>query len=74
MANKPKQKMPIADRAKQFMPFSALKGLEEALKTKERQIVDKKELSEELSRELSRNLSEIWKMRGVWCPAEKTVS
>ena len=47
MANKPRMKKPSADRAKQFMPFSALKGLDEALREKERIIVEKAELSEE---------------------------
>lgn len=37
MGKKPKIKMTTADRAKQFMPFSALKGLEEALKEKEKE-------------------------------------
>ena len=59
MGSKPKQKMPVADRAKQFMPFSALKGLEDALAAKERQIVDKKELSEDGAELLSRKLSEM---------------
>ena len=27
--------MPVAERAKQFLPFSALKGLQEALEAKE---------------------------------------
>ena len=36
-----------ADRAKQFIPFDALKGLKEALKEKEKIYVEKKELSEE---------------------------
>jgi len=40
------------DRAKQFMPFAALKGYEEALRAKERIVVDKKELSEERKAEL----------------------
>lgn len=31
--------MPIEERAKQFMPFAALKGLPEALAAKERQIM-----------------------------------
>jgi len=31
VASKPREKMPIEDRAKQFMPFAALKGLPEAL-------------------------------------------
>lgn len=35
MANKPKNKMDISHRAKQFLPFSALKGLSEALAQKE---------------------------------------
>ncbi|MBQ9730674.1 MAG: YolD-like family protein [Bacilli bacterium] len=36
-----------AERAKIFMPFDALKGFKEALKEKEKVIVDKIELSEE---------------------------
>ncbi len=35
MPKKPSEKMSIEDRAKQFAPFSALKGLDEALKKKE---------------------------------------
>lgn len=56
MANKPKYKMPIADRAKQFMPFAALKGLPEALAAKERITVPKVELSEEMTAELDRKM------------------
>ena len=56
MANRPKTKMPIADRAKQFMPFSALKGLSEALAAKERIVVPKVELSEEMAEELDRKM------------------
>lgn len=37
MNKKTKIKMAIADRAKQFMPFSALKGLETALQKKEQE-------------------------------------
>ena len=48
--------MPVADRAKQFMPFSALRGLPEALALKERVIVPKIELSEEMSEELDRKM------------------
>lgn len=40
------------DRAKQFMPFAALRGYEEALRAKEKIVVDKKELSEERKAEL----------------------
>ena len=36
MADRPKQKMTTEERAKQFMPFSALKGLAEVLKEKEK--------------------------------------
>lgn len=61
MANRPKHKMEIRDRAKQFAPFSALKGLEEALKEKERQIVPQKELSEESATLLTRKLTALHK-------------
>lgn len=44
--------MSPADRAKQFMPFAALKGLPEALAKKEKIIVPKRELSEEYKDEL----------------------
>ena len=46
----------VSDRARQFMPFSALKGFHELLKEKERIITAKKELSEEDMRELSEKL------------------
>lgn len=59
--NKHRAKMPVSERAKQFMPFSALKGLDEALKNKERIIVEKKELSDELAEEISRILCSIEK-------------
>lgn len=59
MASKPQNKMPIADRAKQFMPFSALKGLSEALASKERIIVPKVELSEEMAEELDRKMHQL---------------
>lgn len=49
MAVKPKNKMTIAERAKQFMPFSPLKGLEDALAKKEQEFVSKRDLSEEES-------------------------
>ena len=40
-------KMDIETRAKQFMPFDALKGYKEAIKEKQKVIVEKKELSED---------------------------
>ncbi len=61
MANKPKQKMPVSQRAKQFMPFSALKGLYEALSEKEKIIVPKPELSEEKAEEIDQKLHQIQK-------------
>lgn len=52
MASKPKHKMPIEDRAKQFMPFAALKGLPDALAAKEKVTVPGIELSEEAEKKL----------------------
>lgn len=49
------------DRAKQFMPFAALKGYEEALREKEKVIVTKVELSEERTAELNQQLHQIKK-------------
>lgn len=45
-------KMTAQERAKQFMPFAALRGYEEALRAKEKIVVDRKELSEERMSEL----------------------
>ncbi|MCM1037708.1 MAG: YolD-like family protein [Roseburia sp.] len=56
MAKRPKNKMPVSERAKQFMPFAALKGLPEALKAKEKIIVPKMELSPEMEEELDRKM------------------
>lgn len=56
MANKPKQKMPIEERAKQFMPFAALRGLPDALAAKEKVFVPKIELSPEMEEELDRQM------------------
>lgn len=39
-------KMSVENRAKQFMPFAALRGLAEALAQKEKSVVDKGELKE----------------------------
>lgn len=59
MAGKPKQKMSIEERAKQFMPFSALKGLNEALAEKEKIVVPKIELSEDGAMELDRKMHSL---------------
>lgn len=61
MASKPKNKMPLSDRAKQFMPFAALKGLPDALREKEHITVPKVELSEEMAEELNRKMQLIQK-------------
>ncbi len=50
-----------ADRAKQFLPFDALKGLQEALREKEIEFEDKRELSEESLAELEREFNKIEK-------------
>lgn len=54
-------KMSREDRAKQFMPFSALKGHKEALRKKEKIIVPKMELSDEYAEELNRKLQQVKK-------------
>ena len=59
MAQRPKHKMLISDRAKQFMPFSALRGLDEALAAKEHISVPKAELSEEKERELDEKMKKL---------------
>ena len=53
MGNRPK--MSPADRAKQFMPFAALKGYEEALREKEREMEErmKNDLGEEYYEDFS---------------------
>lgn len=52
-------KMTKEERAKQFMPFAALKGYTEALRQKEKIVVPKMELSEEYKEMLD------WKLRQV---------
>ncbi len=59
MANKPKYKMSVSNRAKQFMPFSALTGFEEALKTVE--IKKEREEKIELSQSQKERLNDIIK-------------
>lgn len=59
MVHRPK--MTREERAKQFMPFAALKGYPEALAKKEKIIVSKVEVSEEYAEELDRKLRQIKK-------------
>lgn len=54
-------KMNREDRAKQFMPFAALKGYPDALRKKEKIVVPKAELSEEYQEELDRELRQVRK-------------
>ena len=51
------------DRAKQFMPFDALKGLQEELRKREerRSRIDKKILSDEMAEKLSADLLKLRK-------------
>lgn len=56
-----REKMPVSERAKQFAPFGALKGLPEALAKMERVVVLKAELSEDKAEELNRRLLQIEK-------------
>lgn len=48
--------MPVSQRAKQFMPFDAVKGLREALAKKEKIIVPQVVLSEEMAIELNQKM------------------
>lgn len=52
-------RMTVADRAKQFAPFSPLTGFYKALAAKEKIIVDRPELSEESLAELDRRMHDI---------------
>ena len=52
----------MENRAKQFVPFAAVKGYEEALRAKEKIIVEKIEISEEKKAELDFLLHQIHKM------------
>ena len=54
-------KMPRGDRAKQFAPFDALKGLQEAMRIKEYEHdrIMQGELSEDVIKEISAILSDV---------------
>lgn len=54
-------KMSREERAKQFMPFAALKGHMEALRMREKIVVERRELSEEYKEELDRKLRQVQK-------------
>lgn len=61
MGNKPRPKMSPAERAKQFMPFDAVKGLREALARKEAELLytERQELSDEASEALNAVLASL---------------
>ena len=59
MGKKPKTKMDRVQRAKQFMPFAALKGLEEEIALAEFRPVDKVEFCDDAAEELDRRLREV---------------
>lgn len=61
MAGRPRTKMSIENRAKQFMPFAALKGLPDALAAKEKIVVEKIELSSDMEEELDRKMHGLCK-------------
>ena len=67
MANKIHPKMPVSQRAKQFMPFAALDGLEEALAQKERELtqVSKITLSADMLEELNAMLNSLHKNQEI---------
>lgn len=54
-------KMSREERAKQFMPFAALKDYPEALRRKEKIVVPRMELSEEYQEALDRKLRQVHK-------------
>jgi len=51
VAGKPRNRMSPEQRAKQFMPFAALRGLPEALERKEQEIAYQMEESREMIQE-----------------------
>lgn len=60
--------MTQSERAKQFMPFDAMKGLSEALREREEKHlrVEKRELSEEAAAILSAAINKVKKGMVVW--------
>ena len=49
----------MANRAKQFAPFDALKGFQEALRKKEKMPIPRKELAEEKAEEINEKLKQL---------------
>lgn len=61
MAKRSVGKMDPENRAKQFLPFAALKGLPEALAKKEKIVIEKMELSPEALEELDYKFQKVTK-------------
>jgi len=51
VAGRPRNRMSPEQRAKQFMPFAALRGLPEALERKEQEMASQMEVSKEKTEE-----------------------
>ena len=56
-----RHKMPLSQRAKQFLPFAALAGYEEALRAKERQMgyTDRPEFTDDAAEEINAELTNL---------------
>lgn len=52
-------RMPIAERAKQFMPFAAVGGVSSAMREKERILIAKPTLGEDQTEEINRTLADL---------------
>ena len=59
MDSNARPKMSMSNRAKQFAPFDALKGFQEALRKKEKMPVPQKELAEEKAEEINQKLKQV---------------
>ncbi len=57
----PRAPMPPSKRAKQFMPFDALKGLKEAIAAKEKRTEPRKELTEYMIEQINKALMDLRK-------------
>ena len=60
-----------ADRARQFLPFAALRGFDEMLREIEKQPVPKKELTEEELRLLNQKIKSIGRIEYMHCSLRK---
>lgn len=59
MAEILRAKMPVSQRAKQFAPFAALKGFDEAIMDKEKIILPVPELAEDMTEYLNLTVSQL---------------